>query len=749
MQNLRFRTAVLVYLGCVALYFLPYWGLGQVLAPSCRSTVLGLTQPGVQLDPCGLMKFADYDSEFVPEVYNQLHSPHTGMLVTRNTATEFGRAAKHITGNTPANIYTWLIYQLSTDPVVILTLLTCTLTGCAGLFVLMLCREWELLPLAGLGAALLTALSPFVSYWQTYPMHVATVCWSSALLWGIVRVFKKGDLVAAVTLLMGGYSLLLMGYPQAIVYMLWMLAGVVVLVALPLLRARDYRLLIQRVLILAGMVALALLLVAPVYVDVYRAYQQSARINAPDTYFLQYIHRFKYAWVVLLHLAIHTVPELYGSATAVAYPFRTDGFALNVVTVWIVAIALWKQWYKVWWWALTASVLVLLSGSTLLFGWLMQRVPGFMLSQWTPHWNTTLPLTVLYAYGLHSVLQPNKTIPTRWGALLLVFPLACIGAGMLVATWYDLQVISWQLVLLVGEVLLLALWLRRREPVWIVAALLVTVLTTAFPLQTRRSAAEVQRSSPLIAALQQDVPAGARYAIVDPELNYLLTPNINRLYDVASVHTYTNFSTPAYAQALQGLGGKTSYYGKLNTEVAPSYDTTMLWMSNVAVVLARERIDDGNLRPLGLFGPAQLMQVQQRMGPFWHTALATTPYGQDVRIPDYHGRPHYMVSHVLDQNDTITVTLEPQTHTSLYIQSMLAAADWQADVYVGKKWQPARTVSVNGVFQGVIIPAGTQTLRLHWVSAVEWMWLSHLAWAGIWLGYGVWLVRRYRQLQQA
>ena len=40
LRQIRFRTAVALYLGCVVLFFVPYWGMGQVLAPSCRSTVL-------------------------------------------------------------------------------------------------------------------------------------------------------------------------------------------------------------------------------------------------------------------------------------------------------------------------------------------------------------------------------------------------------------------------------------------------------------------------------------------------------------------------------------------------------------------------------------------------------------------------------------------------------------------------------------------------------------------------------------
>ena len=747
MQMLRYRTAVWVYLLCIVLYCVPYWGLGQVLAPSCRSTALGVTVPGVQLDPCGMNKFADFDSEFVPEVFNQLQTPHNGLLVIRSEATEFGRAAKHLTGNTPANIYTWLIYRLSGDPVTILTLLTFSLTACTGLFVLLLCREWELLPLAGLGAALLTALSPFVSYWQTYPMHVATVCWSTALLWGVVRLFRRGDVVAWFTLTFAGYSLLLMGYPQAIVYMLWMLFAVVLWQSSALLRGGERRRL-GRVLVLLGSAGLlAVVLVAPVYWDVYRSYADSARSGAPDDYYLHYIHRFKYLWVALMYVTAHTVPELYGTPTSVEYPFRTDGFALNVVTLWLVAVALWRAGRQVWGWALAGAVLVLLSVSPTLFGWLMHALPGFMLSQWTPHWNTTLPLSVLYACGIHVLLtQPQRC---RGESILLLLPVGALLAGVVVGNWYDVPLIPWRIGMLAAEVLLLAGWIWRRTPIWLIVAVVSTIVTTAVPMQARRSADEVLQTSPLVAALQAHVPAGARYAVVDPTLNYLLPPNMNRLYDLASVHTYNNFTTPVYAQVLRELGGKTAFYGKLNTEIAPNYDRVVFWMSNIAVVFGQVLLEDANLRSLGMVGPAQLMQVQQRMGPFWHTALPRPSYGNDIRIPDYRGRPAYPVMDYQVADDVVNAHLEAQKTASLLVLSTLYDARWQAAVYDGNSWNDAALVSINGVYVGVRIPAGTTQVRMNFRTAVTWMWVSHLVWAVLWVLYGGYGWIDYRRKKHA
>ena len=72
-------------------------------------------------------------------------------------------------------------------------------------------------------------------------MHVATVCWSTALLWGIVRLYRRGDVVAWFMLTFAVYILLLMGYPQAIVSVLRMLFAVVLWYSITLLRGGERR----------------------------------------------------------------------------------------------------------------------------------------------------------------------------------------------------------------------------------------------------------------------------------------------------------------------------------------------------------------------------------------------------------------------------------------------------------------------------------------------------------------------------
>jgi hypothetical protein len=67
---------------------------------------------------------------------------------------EMGRQARTLAGKTPANFYTWLIFQISHDAYRILTTLSLSMVFWAGLFGLLVCRELQLTALAGLIGAL-------------------------------------------------------------------------------------------------------------------------------------------------------------------------------------------------------------------------------------------------------------------------------------------------------------------------------------------------------------------------------------------------------------------------------------------------------------------------------------------------------------------------------------------------------------------------------------------------------------------
>ena len=158
-----YRRALVLYIACMVILGGWLWASGNVLSPVCHAQINGMHYLTEPMLACEQRKLADYEEEFLPEIVNQQTLPHTGFIVTRNEFNEFGRQAKHITGNTPANLYTWVLFQFFTDPYQILATQSLSLLFLFGLWVLLICRELKITPTAGLFAALSGVTTPFWS----------------------------------------------------------------------------------------------------------------------------------------------------------------------------------------------------------------------------------------------------------------------------------------------------------------------------------------------------------------------------------------------------------------------------------------------------------------------------------------------------------------------------------------------------------------------------------------------------------
>jgi hypothetical protein len=78
--------------------------------------------------------------------------------------------------------------------------------------------------------------------------------------------------------------------------------------------------------------------------------------------------------------------------------------------------------------------------------------------------------------------------------------------------------------------------------------------------------------------------------------------------------------------------------------------------------------------------------------------------------------------------------LEFEVHNYPDTESVLTLSqqyhdDWRASVRTASGWQVARTVPVNGVFQGVVIPATSEFVRLQFMPLVRFAWIAHVFWA--------------------
>lgn len=733
-----YRHAFIVFCVSYLCLLAPYWLWGEQMRSACHATASGIETLTPAQYECDQAKLSDQETEFLPEIATQLQTPHESFVVVRNPWNEFGRPTKHITGNTPANIYTWLIYQLSDDPYLITFLMSVSLTWFAGVFVLLIGREWHLTPFAACLGAIVMVTMPYIMYWATFPMHIATICWSAGLLYGGIRLLRNNVFTnwAIVTLSM--YLLLMLGYPQAVVFALVIIGGYLLFESIT--RAQP---LIPFVISMTSAGVCALILVAPAYLDLYDIYQRSARASIESDFYLLHIQRID-SWLgAAVYTSANLMPQLFGNPGSRDFVFEYDGAGISLWYGLCVLIAVFGRWRASWWWGLSIGTMVVLTLSPSIYLTLVEAIPLLRISQWAPLWSAVLPivLCVMLAIDTLSTIPPKRLawIASLWGIGIIG---VVIGATS-VAAALNVTLIPWQIsviaIMFLGMIGLI--WLPAQRTWIIVGLTLITIAVYSMPLQRRQPADAVVTSSELTTAITRHIPPQSRFANLSVELSHLIPPNFNTLHQIASVHTYHNFIGTPYQQAVAQLGGKLVTHGRINNSIAPDVTGTMFWMSNIGLVMSHQPLNQPNLTAVTHVGDAYLYTTVTRMGPSWRTAVVNNN-ASDIRIDDYRTRPSLPIIRHVDGGDRINVTVEALPHATLVVISEQFSRAWHAQVFDGQSWQSVRTVTVNGAFLGVIMPKNTQDIQLTYTTSVQWMWLSHLMWGLI--SCGVLVVNRRR-----
>ena len=263
--------------------FSPFVIFGEVIAPHRQSIELGVIDDQRPANHVENRKFNDYSLVYLPEVVHHLRGPRSGWLALWTNDNELGRPLYQISGLSPAYLPSWAIATLTNSPWRFMTALSLFHCFLSGLFVILLCRETGLRPLAGLIAGSSLATSPLFMYWLTFPMFAAAWCWGAGALWALARLAKNSDLVGWSTLAFSCYNLLMAAYPQLVVFHAYILAGFGACLALR--KRRLGTIAAGRFLaVAASAVAVGVILALPVYVDLADARAESARV-APDPSF--------------------------------------------------------------------------------------------------------------------------------------------------------------------------------------------------------------------------------------------------------------------------------------------------------------------------------------------------------------------------------------------------------------------------------------------------------------------------------
>ncbi len=727
-----YRVSGIAYTVVVIAMLWPMWIHGAILAPTCHAQINGWQYVTAEMRACEQRKLADYEEEFLPEISNQLTVPRSGFIVTRNEYTELGRPTKHLTGNTPANLFTWVIYQIAHDPYTILTYLAISQWWLLGFFVLCACRLWGIDARAGWLAAVSAVATPFVVYWLSFPMHVATLCWGAGVIYACTRVWQRPDVLGWLVAAFSGYSMILMGYPQTAVYSCWMVAGYVIIQSIPLWQARDWRALTHRVGLIASAALVGAALTTPVLWDVYQRYRDSQRFWMNDDFFVQSVQIIDQLTVAWRYGVSRLVPEVMGTPIDPAYVYEFDGASWPLLSVALVVLAARYRWHASWYWLLVSALLALLTVVPALFLWLIHTIPGFRLSAWTPLWSAVLPVAYAVGWGADALMRVQTSAIQRTMRWIAVVMLGCVGLGVGMA-WYDQIVpVWWHVAGLCAIVVVWWWWSRRLRDGVVVVGVLLSVGVTAWPLMRLQLPETLIRTTTLTQLLQREVPQGARYAIVSDRLGHLLSPNYNAMIGVASVHAYNNFYPRAYTTLIDQLGGDITVYGKLNKFIAPDPQRTVFWMSNIAVLITDQPFDAQNVTVLATDHDLMLYRVQARMGTAWRIAAVALPGVSDIRIPDYRGYRALPWQLTRDDGDRVEYTVAPHDTPTVLVKSTLYEPFWRAEIrQPDGVWVATRTVSVNGIFLAAQIPAKATGVRFVYDSAVQWMWVSHVIWGGL------------------
>jgi hypothetical protein len=716
----NFRICLLVYVLLFLLLTLPFWGLGQTVSPHRKFLELGITditRPGLIENRA----FIDFTNGFVPEVYQHLKGAGSGMLKLWTRQNEFGRPVYHNSGFSPAYPLSWMIAKFTDNPLRFITILSLSYCFLAGLFVILLCRENRISPMAGLIAGSSMASCPFFMYWLTFPMFLAGLCWTMGALWASRRIAAKRDLLDWGVLAFCIYSLFMTGHPYALVFQGGLLVGYWLYLSYRVQWQHSLSGLASFFASCASAVFVAAVLTLPVYIDLTHLVAESS-VSAPLSSSEDLSPKLSIFTKVVRFIVLSASPELFGNPVEWNYPFQYDGVSGTPLIIFFAVIALFVSVKKTWGWWLSIAVLCLAS----LFHPFYEIAPQFAAFnsfQPSPLSLAILPLTMIVAYGVDAFVtrsNPEEHMRPVWiaaGIALVPIPAA------LVVGLSEGVPLGWVAPVLVVIVLLLV-QAAKTHLTLVFAALILAGAAISSPLMLRQYPEEIATTSPLVEKVRANLPAGSRFAVIAPGVR-VLPPNLNAELEIASVHTYDGLLSRHYQTLIGWLGGRIQPTEYRNDVISPDYNNAMFWMSNIGLVLSPEKLSHENLKYLGEEADVYMYKVTSRMGESIQIPGSPINFAaNDLELGD----PRLFQIHAplkrVDEADVLEFEITPGA-ASVFILSQQFNRDWEAQVFDGLEWQSAQTIAVNDVFQGVLLPQEAQVVRLEFKPYARFAWVAH------------------------
>jgi hypothetical protein len=731
-----YKKNIFLYILLFLIVASPVLFLNEVIAPTRQYNELAATDIEIHSKHAENLKFSDYPRFYIPEIWQSINCPRSSWLGLWTDNNELGRPLYQNTGFTAAYFPTWIILKFTKDPWKIISWLSLLVCFFSGVFMFLFCRENAINPFAALISSISLSTIPFFMYWLTFPMFIATFCWTTAALWSIVRLHKKPDILGWSILAFSIYSLLIIGYPQVIVFQGYILAGYGLYLMYCKYRLKQSKIqMLQFLGYSISAVLVGLSLVLPIYIDLLHVAMESVRVTLSPSFFLYFLPKLGSAIDFVQFFLLVTIPEIFGNPIAANYPFVYDGISVTPVIIFFIFICLVTSFWKVWGWILASVIIFLFTFIPFLYLFGVKYL-GFNLSPINPLGNALLPLMIIASYGADALLtRSNPRIISRAILVAVAGILAILVIGVSFSFYQGLA-IKWSIVLTVGLLtILLSMQYRKTHLTLLVTSIIIVTVSISFPLILRQSPIYIVKTSSLVKKIQANLPMGSRFAITAPEVS-VLSPNINATLGLPSLHTYNSLYSKKYHELVNLLGGQTSQ------TITPNYNSTIFWMSNVGLILSSKKIINENLKYVDKESGVYIHKVISRMGDALQVPFSKNILNDNgIKLTDPKLLSGYAASKKLDQGD-VSVFRVVKMRPSVLILSKKYDNNWKAKVLVNFTWAPAKTILVNNIFQGVLLPEDAQEVKLEFKPYARYAWIAHVFWILLLIRIGIMIWRK-------
>ena len=736
------RSVRFTYTWSVALYVVyllvlsaPYWTTGFVVAPFALANNTS-ADPRIATLPSE-KRFSDYYNVFIPEIHEHLQGERSGFLKYWTSRTELGRPLFHTSGFSPVFLPTYVLTFVTTDASIFLSILSWSIVALTGLFVLLMCREWQFDPLTALFGGIAVASMPYLTYSLYSPVYISTICWAFGSLYGVVRVLQRRDFWSVGVLAFCVHGLLMTGYPQTIVYVGYIVTGFVVYLLVELRREG-----IGPVLKTGGMLLLAALLgVAtslPLYADIYALSLESERTNAAYSFFSGAAVNVRSFIQIMKIVSQLTHPEVFGNVSTGSYPFAHMNSALPAIVSLFAYFGMILAWRQSRYWVVVIGALIIMNFVPSVF-WFAYEYMGFGISRHVPYELLKIPYIVCAVYGIEQLVRVQDRSVLRGPFVIatsIVMAQVCITVITGMVRSYP---IYWSAVALaIGMVVVFLLQHRVFSASLTAAAFLMSTSFINFPLMLRYPVAATIQDNALIRSVRTHATDDSLVATVPGNLPVLRT-NYNMRLGISTIHSIDSVSPQRYRTLVTALGGQLAVYGRNNYSINPDYASTMFWMSNIDLLISPREIKSPLLSLLDIIPQQErkltiwLYRTKSKMGKAMQIAFPSgDTAAQTVSIADPRKVDHVFPTILEDNDDTMLLSNALSTDNLLVI-SQKYHRYWEAQVLRDGVWEDAATTEVNGVFLGVFVPAETTSIRLAFNPNIRLMLWIMPVWGLFWI----------------